>query len=101
MFPPKTLLWSVHPVLSKPLVLRGIIATDGSPGRADLSLGDQLRQRAAMGGEKERAELVAFESLMAKWIADVLVAQLREQSVAEGVDVLTLLARERKDQRHT
>jgi hypothetical protein len=53
------------PVLSKPLVLRGIIPSDGSPGRSDLSLGDQLRQRAAMGGERERAELAAFEAVMA------------------------------------
>lgn len=98
LLPAKALLWSVHPVLSKSLTLRGIVATDGSPGRSDLSLGEQLRQRAAMGGEKERAELAAFESLMAKWIADVLVAQLRKEAAAQGVDVLTLLAREKKDE---
>jgi hypothetical protein len=51
----------------------------GSPGRTDLSMGDQLRQRAAMSGEKERAELAAFETLIAKSIADALVAQLREE----------------------
>jgi len=47
-----------------------------------------------MGGEKERAELAAFEALIAKWIADVLVAQLREEAAAHGVDPLTWLARE-------
>ena len=77
-------------------MLRGVIPTDGSPGRSDLSLSEQLRQRAAMGGEKERAELAAFEALFARWIADALVARLRE----EAVDVWTWLARETsKDER--
>jgi hypothetical protein len=48
-------------VLSKPMTLRGLIATDGLPGCTDMSLGDQLRQRAALCGEKEPAELAAFE----------------------------------------
>src|SRR5262245_35453012 len=65
----KLVTWPSHPVLSKPLILRGTIPTDGSPGRTDPSLGDQLRQRAAMGGDKERAELAAFEELIAKWLA--------------------------------
>ena len=56
----------------------------------------QLRQRAAMGGEKERAELAAFESLMAKAIADALVAELREEAATHGVDVWTWLAGETK-----
>jgi hypothetical protein len=46
-----------HPVLSQPPMLRGTILVDGSPGRIDLMLGDQVRQRAAMSGEKERVEL--------------------------------------------
>jgi hypothetical protein len=41
-------------VLSKPPIIRGIIQTDGSPGRADMSVGDKLRQRGAMRGERER-----------------------------------------------
>lgn len=45
-----------HPVLSKTLMLRGVM------------------------GEKERAELAAFEALIAKWIADALVAQLQEEA---------------------
>jgi hypothetical protein len=49
-------------VLSKPPVIRGIIPTDGLPARVDMSVGDQLRQRAAMGGERERAELASFEA---------------------------------------
>jgi hypothetical protein len=94
LFSAKRSTWSAHPVLSKPVMLRGVIPTDGSPGRGDLSLGDQLKQRAAMGGEKERAELAAFEEMMAKWIADALVAQLRAEAAAHGVDVWTWLARE-------
>jgi len=91
LFSPKLVTWTAHPVLSKPPLLRGIIPVDGSPGRVDLSLGKQLRQRAAMGGEKERAELAAFEDLMARAIADALVAQLREEAAAHGVDVWTWL----------
>lgn len=95
LFSAKLVRWSEHPVLSKPLVIRGIISTDGSPGRVDMSLGDQLRQRAAMGGERQRAELAAFEALLSKCIADALVAQLRKEADAHGVDVLTWLARDR------
>jgi hypothetical protein len=82
-------------VLSKPPVLRGIISVNGSPGRSDLSLGDQLRQRAAMGGEKERAELGAFEALLAKSIADAMVAQLREEAAAH-LDAWTWLEQQGK-----
>ena len=78
------------------MVLRGIVSADGTPGRSALSVGEQLRQRAAMGGEKERAELAAFESLMAKAIADALVAELTAEAAAHGVDVWTWLARETK-----
>ena len=99
LFSAKLVRWSEHPVLSMPPVIRGIISTDGSPGRVDMSLGDQLRQRAAMGGERERAELAAFEALLSKCIADALVAQVRKEAEAQGVDVLTWLARDRsKDQ---
>ena len=94
LFSAKIVRWSAHPVLSSPVMIRGIIPADGSPGRTDLSVGDQLRQRAAMGGERERAELAGFEALIAKWIADALVAQLREEAAAHGVDVWTWLARE-------
>lgn len=70
LFSAKLVRWSAHPVLSKPPVIRGIISTDGSPGRVDMSLGDQLRQRAAMGGEREHSELAAFVALLSKCIAD-------------------------------
>ena len=46
-----------------------------------------------MGGEKEQGELAAFEALMARCIADALVAQLQEEGAAHGVDVWTWLAR--------
>ena len=95
LFSAKLVRWSEHPVLSKPPVIRGIIPADGSPARVDMSIGDQLRQRAAMGGERERAELAAFEALLSKCIADALVAQLRKEAHAHGVDVLTWLARDK------
>ena len=94
LFAAKLVRWSEHPVLSKPPIIRGIIPTDGSPGRVDMSVGDHLRQRAAMGGERERAELAAFEALLSKCIADALVAQLRKEVDAHGVDVLTWLTRD-------
>jgi hypothetical protein len=97
LFSAKLVRWSEHPVLSKAPVIRGIISTDGSPGRVDMSLGDQLRQRAAMGGERQRAELAAFEALLSKCIADALVAQVRKEAEAHGVDVLTWLARDRSN----
>ena len=80
LFSAKLVRWSEHPVLSKPPVIRGIIPTDGSPAQVDMSVGDQLRQRAAMGGERERAVLAAFEALLSKCIADALVAKLAEGS---------------------
>jgi len=89
LFSAKLVRRSEHPVLSKPPVIRGFIPTDGSPARVDMSVGDQLRQRAAMGGEREGAELAAFEALLSKCIADALVAEVRREAEAHGVDVLT------------
>jgi hypothetical protein len=91
---PARLRWSEHPVLSKQLVIQGEVSVDGSDSRGDMSLEDQLRQRAAMGGEKERAELAAFEALWTKFIADALVAELRREAEVHGVDVWTWLARD-------
>jgi hypothetical protein len=59
-------------------------------------MGEQLRQRAAMGAEKERAELAAFDPLLGKSIADAMVAQLREEAAAHGVDVWTWLEQQGK-----
>ena len=95
LFSAKLVRWSEHPVLSKPPVIRGVIPTDGSPSRVDMSVGDQLRQRAAMGGERERAELATFEALLSKCIADALVAKLRKEAEAHGVDVVTWLMRDK------
>jgi hypothetical protein len=95
LFSAKLIRRSEHPVLSKPPVIRGIIPTDGSPARVDMSVRDQLRQRAAMGGERERAELAAFEALLSKCIAEALVAQLRKEAEAHGVDVVTWLMRDK------
>jgi hypothetical protein len=58
-----------------------------------MSVGDRLRLRAAMGGDRERAELAAFEALWSKCIADALVAKLRKEAEAHGVDVVTWLMR--------
>lgn len=98
LFAAKLVRWSEHPVLSKPPMIRGIIPTDGSPGRADMSVGDQLRQRAAMGGERERAAFAAFEALLSKCIADALVAELRKEADAHGVDVVTWLMRTKEQE---
>ena len=92
LFPAKLVKWSQHPVLSKPVVLRGIISAAGLPSRADLSVTEQLRQRAAMGGARERAELEDFETLFAKMLAEALSEQLRKEAAAHGVDVWTWLA---------
>jgi len=74
-----------HPVLSKPVTIRGFIGAGGS--RVDLSIGEQLRQRAAMGGERERAELAAFEKIFADALAAALVADIqreREEQVSRA-----------------
>lgn len=71
-----------HPVLSRPLTIQGSIPAHGQPGQVDISVGDQLRQRAAMGGEKERRELAAFEELLSKCIADAVVAELHKEAEA-------------------
>ncbi len=47
-----------------------------------------------MGGEKERAELAAFEALLSQCIANALVAEARKKAEAHGVDVLAWLLRE-------
>lgn len=81
VFSAKLVRWSQHPLLSKPIEIRGFISTDGSSRRVDMSLGDQLRQRAAMGGDRERAELAAHEALLSKCIANALVAEfMKEES---------------------
>lgn len=82
LFSARLARWPEHPVLSKPLAIRGIIPADGQPAGVDMSLGDQLRQRAAMGAEKERAELAAFEELLSKCIADAVVAELQQEAEA-------------------
>src|SRR5258705_13749972 len=45
-----------------------------------------IPQRAAMGGERERAELAAFEALLSKGIAGPLVAHRRRDAGVHGVD---------------
>jgi hypothetical protein len=69
--------------------------TYGEGCNSDVSLGAQLRQRGN-GGEKGRAELAAFEELLAKSISHALVAQLRLEAAAHGVDVWTWLERQGK-----
>ena len=95
LFSAKLARWSEHPVLSKPPVIRGIIPTDGSPARVDMSVGDQLRERAAMGGERERAEFAAFEPLLSNCIADARVPPLRRKLRRTEWDVVTWLKRDK------
>ena len=40
-------------------------------------------------------ELAAFEALLSKCIAEALVAQLRKEADAHGVDVMTWLTRDK------
>jgi hypothetical protein len=47
--------------------VNGVLSRQGNaapPGRFSCSV------QVALGGEKERAELAAFEALLVKWIAD-------------------------------
>ena len=81
-------------MLCKPLTIQGIIPADGQFVQVDMTVGDELRQRAAMGGEKERAELAAFEELLSKCIADAVVAELHKEAKATQVDALTWLRRQ-------
>jgi hypothetical protein len=94
LFAAKLVKWAEHPVLSKPIVLRGTIPAVGGHGktRLDLSMGAQLRQRAAMGGAKEQAELAAFDELWRK-IAEAIVAPVRKEAAEHNVGVMTWLAR--------
>ena len=62
------------------LTIQGIIPADVQSARVDMSVGDQLRRRAAMGGEKERAELAAFEALLSSCIADAVVTELQKEA---------------------
>ena len=82
-----------HPVLAKPLMLRGVVPLAGSLGCSDLRWASS-ETRAAMGGEKERAEPVVCEAPLGRSIADALVAQLREEAAAHGLDIWRWLARE-------
>ncbi len=50
----------------------------------DLSMGEQLRQRAATGGEKERAELAAFEKVLGEAIGDAFIADLEKEAAANA-----------------
>jgi hypothetical protein len=67
-----------HPVLSHPVTIRGIIANGTS--RTDLTVHEQLKQRAAMGGETERAQLEAFEELLVRVLSQALMNELSSQS---------------------
>jgi hypothetical protein len=53
LFSARVVTWSTHPVLVKPLVLRGVVALDGSLECTDLSLNEQLRQRQGRRGFRE------------------------------------------------
>ena len=55
----------------------------------------KLRERAAMGGERDCAEFAALEALLSNCIADALVPQLRKEAEAHGVDVVTWLKRDK------
>jgi hypothetical protein len=78
LFAAKLVTWEAHPVLSKPPTIRGMVSVDGSGSRHDLTLHEQLIQRASMGGPRDRAALAHFEEVFSEAIARALVAHLRE-----------------------
>lgn len=86
LFSAKLVKWDAHPVLSKPPMLRGFISRDGE-SRHDLTLHDQLIQRAAMGGPNERAALAHFEEIFTDAIANALLAKLREETATHDAGV--------------
>src|SRR5262249_21641178 len=92
LFSPKLVKWDEHPVLSKLPTLRGIVSVDGRGSRHDLTLHEQLTQRASMGGDRERAALAHFEEVFTEALVGALVAQLKEEAAAHSVDVWTWLA---------
>ena len=51
---------------------------------------------SAETGERERAELAACKALWSKCVADALVAKLRMEGEAHGVDVVTWLMRDKR-----
>jgi hypothetical protein len=53
---------------------------DRRPPRTALSIGEQLRQRAAMGGEGARRTERAFEELLVEAIANAVVEEWRKKS---------------------
>ena len=54
--------WSAHPVLSKPVMLRGAIPTDGSPGRGNPFVGRPVEAAGGHGRrEGTRRAMAAFE----------------------------------------
>ena len=59
----------------------------------DAASSDRLPRCYASTGK--RAELAAFEALLSKCIAEALVAQLRKEAKAHGVDVVTWLMRDK------
>ena len=79
-----------HPVLSNLITLRGTISTTTGESRTDLSVHEQLQQRAAMGGPQERQALVAFEEVFVNALASALVAQLRKAGGTDGSEPVAL-----------
>lgn len=80
--------WLEHPVLSRPPAIDGVISIRLEPSRnVSMSVGDQLRQRAAMGGVGEQAQLAAFEEMLSRCLADAIAAEMQMEAVARDVDV--------------
>jgi hypothetical protein len=86
LFEAKLTQGAEHPVLSKPVTLRGAVSKDGA-SRTDFSVHEQLQQRAAMGGPRERAQLEVFEALIVKTLTNAFVDHIRREAAVHGVDV--------------
>lgn len=79
-----------HPVLSQPLVVHSV-SGPGGVVRQDLSMHDQLVQRATMGGARERQQLDAFNQafstvirMLARRAATAFLSDLERQNRRQG-----------------
>ena len=63
---------------------------DGRGSRHDLTLHEQLIQRASMGGPGERAALARFEETLAEALASAAVAELQREAAEHGAHLLDM-----------
>lgn len=87
LFSARLITWEEHPVLSKPPMICGFVSADGHGSRHDLTLHEQLIQRASIGGPRERAALAHFEEMFVETLVSAVVSELEKEAAEHGVDV--------------